>query len=108
MFKLLKSGEIIEANSYASSFLIIVLGQRHYFLIQTHTSNAYYVHKSIVNNSTATITLETLNPGGIRTRVVRYLGGCDVHCATPQRPFWQAVIIPWKRGVRLSAAIKIK
>jgi hypothetical protein len=45
-----------------------------------NTNNAY---SSIMNNSNATLSLKTLHPGGIWTRVFYSRGRCDVHCASP-------------------------
>jgi hypothetical protein len=71
----------------------------HYIMETLHTKQVFELHthpgqclhfpvieitlSSHLHNSIAVIALETLHPGGIRTRVFYFSGGCDDHCATP-------------------------
>jgi hypothetical protein len=58
-----------------------------FLLLSTQTMH----FKLIVQNCITTVSLNTLCPCGIRTRVFCFCGGCDVHCATPPsrpKPFF--------------------
>jgi hypothetical protein len=59
----------------------IFLGPCLYFYFTTH--NQTIPIKSIIYNSIAMTFKKHMHPGGIRTRVFRFWGGCVVDCAMP-------------------------
>jgi hypothetical protein len=64
--------------------------------------------KSITHDIVAMFTSKSIYPGGIRTRLFCWWGGCDVHCAKPPGPCWSFIFHKYSvRGnVKAHASLK--